>query len=189
MTQIVSKAKGLFYKTIENFGSDPYDFKTHLEEVEKWARYMLKRYPDADEEIVMLGVWLHDIGFYPIPCDIDHQVRGEERARKLLVEEKYPKERMERVLHCVRAHRCSDVQPETLEAKMIAFIDSASHFTYWVYFDIARSVKEGKRKNVSHLKGKIDRDLRELDLFPKEKKKLMGLYKAWKKLIEEYEKI
>lgn len=40
---------------------DEWFYETHLLAVEKFAKELLKRLPKANKEIVLLGVWLHDI--------------------------------------------------------------------------------------------------------------------------------
>jgi HD superfamily phosphohydrolase len=187
MIQKIRKAKKLFKKTIDDFDSDPYRLLDHVLEVEKWAKYMLKKYPEADKSVVMLSVWLHDIGHYPLTTKVDHAVRGEQRAKKFLEQESVSEELKQKVLHCVRAHRCKDVLPKTLEAKIIAFVDSASHLTDDLYFDIARKDKVAKRPFGVY--SKIDRDLRDLSLFPEIKKDLFELKESWVKLLKAYEKI
>lgn len=185
--ELVGKAKNLFNEMVLSFGSDPYCLLQHLQEAQKWAQYMTKKYPEADKEVIFLAVWLHDIGHYPVPTNIDHAVRGEEVAKQFLKEESYPEDKMENVLHCVRAHRCRDVQPETLEAKIIAFLDAASHMTDTMYLSMAKQVKE-KDKDFD-VYAKIERDFRELSLFPEIKEDLVELYESWKNLIKVYEKI
>ena len=164
MSEIIDIAKQEFLKTINEYGKDPFRLSKHVNEVSKWAKYMTNKYKDADEEVVILSAWLHDIGHYPLADDVDHAVRGEERARKILVENNYPKEKMNKVLHCVRAHRCRDVKPNTLEAKIIAFMDSASHITDSMYYDMIIRMKE-TGENTEYLYGKMERDLKDLDLF------------------------
>ena len=66
---------------IEDFGSDPYKLQSHILEVEKWACLMLKRYPKAESKVVLLAIWLHDIGHYPIPTSDDYAIREEQRAK------------------------------------------------------------------------------------------------------------
>ena len=179
----VEKAKELFKKMITDFGSDPYCLLVHVTEMEKWAKYMLEKHPDADKDVVMLAVWLHDIGHYPLPKEIDHAVRGEERAKEFLEKENFDPEKTKKVLHCVRAHRCRDVQPETKEAKIIAFIDSASHSTDLVTFpDMVNVYKETKK-----VLDKLERDFKDLEFFPEEKEKLRELYEAWKTLLKAIE--
>ena len=178
---IIEKAKAQFLEMIHSFGSDPYRLIPHLNEAEKWAEFMLKKYPQADREIVMLSLWLHDIGHYPLPADADHAVRSEERAKKFLESQNYPK--IKEVLHCVRSHRCKDVLPKTLEAKIISFVDSASHMTDYMYFDM---VKDENAKTRVH--AKMQRDFRDLQQFPEIKENLTELYHAWENLINTYEK-
>ncbi|MFA5985787.1 MAG: HD domain-containing protein [Parcubacteria group bacterium] len=184
---IIKKAREIFYVMVDNFGSDPYGLLSHVPEMEKWAHFMLRRYPNADAEVVLLAVWLHDIGHYPVPTEEDHAVRGEIRARDFFEKENYATDRMHAVLHCVRAHRCRDVMPETVEAKVVAFIDSASHMTDAMYFNM---MKEDKEKNAQfRVYAKMERDYRDLGFFPEMQEELRGMHDAWKNLLQEYEKI
>lgn len=187
MPLIVEKAKNLFYQMIDDHGSDPYNLRNHLTEVEKWAKYILKIKEEADEEIVLLSIWLHDVGHYPVTDKEDHSVRGEKIAEEFLRKENYPEDRIGQVLHCVRAHRCNDVSPDTLEAKIVAFVDSASHLTDVVYLNML-SDNEGQDGDFDVL-GKIERDFRDLSFFPEIKEELKELYEAWKNLITERKKI
>jgi 23S rRNA maturation-related 3'-5' exoribonuclease YhaM len=187
MKTIIEKAKAKFLEMVDSFGSDPYYLLPHVPEAEKWAKFMLRKYPQANEEIVLLSVWLHDIGHYPLPTEIDHAVRGEERAREFLKQEKYDSKKMEEVLHCVRAHRSRDVMPKSLEAKIIAFVDSASHMTDPMYFYMSKQDKENNEEFKAY--AKMERDMRDLSAFPEVQNELIGLYDAWKNLIKEYEKI
>jgi len=187
MSNIIDKAKERFFQMVDEFGSDPYNLRSHILEVEKWARYLLAKFPQADQEVVMLGVWLHDIGHYPISTEIDHAIKGEERSKEFLEKEKYPSDKMVEVLDCIRLHRCCDVVPSSWEAKIIAFADSASHLTDAVYFRMLRDNKnQGKNFDVV---GKMERDFRELGFFPEIQNELKELHMAWKKLIEVYEKV
>lgn len=187
MTIIIEKAKAKFFQMVEEFGSDPYCLVLHVSEVEKWARRMFKKYPEANKETILLSVWLHDLGHYPIPTEIDHAIRSEERAKEFLEKEGYPKNKIEKVLHCVRAHRCRDIMPNSLEAKIIACIDSASHITESIYFSMAKDDKENNREFRAY--AKMERDYKNLSVFPEIQSELRELYKSWRKLIKIYEKI
>ncbi len=184
MASIIEKAKYLFKQIVNDFGSDPYHLLSHVSEAVKWAVFMLKKYPQADREVVLLAVCLHDIGHYMNPAEVDHAVLGEERVKIFLEKENYSKGKTKKVLHCIRAHRCKDVLPKTLEAKIIAFIDSASHFTDFVYLDMAKENKSNKDKFKAF--GKIDRDYRDLSFFPEIKEQLTDLYNAWKILLKAF---
>ncbi len=186
MVSIIEKAKAEFLKMVGDFGSDPWHLLSHVPEAEKWAKLMLKKYPEANKEVVFLAVWLHDFGHYPVPAEVDHAIRGEERARKFLEQESYPKEKMDKVLHCVRSHRCKDVMPETLEARIMAFCDSASHMTDTIYFDMVRTGEDGRFPRAY---AKMKRDFRDLAMFPEMQKELSEIYEAWQTLLKAYEKI
>ena len=189
MLDIIEKARLLAKEMIENYPQDPYSLWNHFEEVERWAIYLQKINPEVDKEIILLSVWLHDIGHYPVDENNDHAIIGETRARDFLEKEGYDKEKTKKVLHCVRSHRNKDVSPSTIEAKIICFADTASHITSSenVYFDI---LKRKKYYNFNYdVFGKMERDFRDLDFFPKIKKQLKPLYKAWEKVLKEYNRL
>lgn len=77
--------------------------------------------------------------------------------------------------------------PQTFEAKTIAFIDSASHMTDSLYFNIAKDNKKMNQK--FEVYAKMERDMRDLDLFPEIKEELKELFTAWKSLLQAYEKL
>jgi hypothetical protein len=188
MNSVIEKAKQLFLQMITDFDADPYHLKSHVPEMEKWAKFMLTKNPEADETVVLLAVWLHDLGHYPVPTEIDHAVRSEERAQEFLQKENLSVEQTKNTLHCIRAHRCRDVMPETLEAKIVACVDSASHMTDFVYLDMAKEDKI-KGLDMNRVYEKIDRDFRDLSIFPEIKEELSNIHYTWKKLIESYGKI
>lgn len=181
--EIIQKAKERFIGMIDDYGKDPFGLESHIASMEKWAERVIGKYKEADGEVLRLAVYLHDIGHYPIDEDNDHAVKGEKIAREFLIENNYPADKMDQVLHAVRAHRCRDVEPETLEARLIAFIDSASHMTDSLYIGCARD--SGKEFALA----KIERDYRDLGLFPEMQVEMKGLCEAWKRLVEEYFKV
>ncbi len=189
MLNIIEKARLLAKEMIENYPQDPYSLWNHFEEVERWAIYLQKINPEVDKEIILLSVWLHDIGHYPVNEDEDHAIIGEIRAREFLEKENYDEKKMQRVLHCVRSHRNKDVSPDTIEAKIICFADTASHITSSenVYFDI---LKRNKYYNFKYdVFAKMERDFRDLDFFPEIKQLLEPLYNAWVIVLKEYDKL
>ncbi len=187
MRDFIASAKAAFQNKIETLGYDPFGLLQHVAEMEKWGNYLCDRHPQADRHTVLLAVWLHDIGHYPLPAEIDHAVRSEQTAKELLDGEEYPANEIPAVLHCVRAHRCKDVLPETLEAKIVARADSASHMTDDMYINIARDDKAAKHAFRAY--DKMERDYRDLAAFPEVKKLLTPLYRAWQRVITEYERV
>lgn len=81
----------------------------------------------ADEVIVSLGAFLHDIGRKRESEGAvqDHAVWGAEETRKVLGAYGYEDGTVEAVAHCVGAHRYStEPEPETVEASVVADADN-----------------------------------------------------------------
>jgi len=185
MESIIDKSKELFFKMINDYGSDPYNLSSHLEQAEKWVKFMLKKYLIVDKEILMISLWLHDIGHYPIDKNIDHAIKGEMIAKEFLEKNNMNKNKIIKILHCIRAHRCKDIVPETIEAKIIAFSDSASHMTDTLYLAMA---KKGSF-DIKTILEKLERDYRDISIFPEMTQELKPLYESWKKLLEAYDNL
>lgn len=179
---IIQQAKEYQLRLIKEHKSDPYDLVSHLAEAEKWAYKLFELYPEADKNTILLAVWLHDTGHYVGDKDIDHAIKSEELARKFLLH-KVSTTLADKVCRAVRAHRCKDLQPETIEEKIIACIDSASHMTDSMYINI---MKQGR---INYCEGKLERDYRDIALIPQVHNELTAMYNIWKKLIGEYKKL
>jgi len=152
---------------------------SHIPSVEKWAQKIVKDYPKADKEVLLLSVWLHDIG-HALSSHKDHDIESEKATRCFLKKIGMNSEKIEKVAHCARAHRCRDVMPETIEAKILAAADSASHFTDGCYMNMLLS---GIKKLALE---KMERDYRDVGMLPKLKKEITPIYKAWKNLLSVY---
>ncbi|OGD57346.1 hypothetical protein A2V71_00825 [Candidatus Berkelbacteria bacterium RBG_13_40_8] len=179
MTEIVLKAQKYFDDYIHE-NEDIFHLERHLVQVERWAKRLLETHSEADEEIVMLGVYLHDIAHYPVDKNSDHAVRGEEKATEFLKDNNYPEDRIKKVTHLVRSHRCKDIQPETIEARILACADSASHLTDSMYLDIIQDERS------DYALGKLERDYRDIGIFPEIQQELKPLHEAWKNLINAF---
>lgn len=77
----------------------------------------------ADTEILEIAALLHDIGRgHQDECKgaVCHAEKGAELARKLLSEAGMQKEKIDRIIHCIEAHRFRGKKiPETIEAKIL----------------------------------------------------------------------
>lgn len=83
---------------------------------------------EVDMEVVELAVWLHDIGSIIYGRE-DHHLTGMEIAEKKLRELGYDNNKIEKVKHCIFAHRGStDISRESVEAQIIADADAMSAF-------------------------------------------------------------
>lgn len=179
---LVKKARNYQMQIIEDYQKDPYNLISHLDKVNKWAEKLLKMFPEADRNVVLLAGWLHDIGHYAGDSETDHAIKSEQMAREFL-SGKIEDDIVDKVCRSVRAHRCKDVMPETIDEKIMACIDSASHMTDAMYIDIARSGR------FNYCLAKIDRDFRDVGLIPEIQKELEPLHKNWTEMIKNLKNI
>ncbi|WP_121743956.1 HD domain-containing protein [Natronorubrum halophilum] len=102
----------------------------HVERVETLAETLVDRHPKSasvDDRVVILAVLLHDIGRQREDRGEidDHATWGAAEAGRILDDVGANAETIERVRHCVRAHRYSNaIEPETLEAKLVSDADN-----------------------------------------------------------------
>ncbi|MFA5126944.1 MAG: HD domain-containing protein [Patescibacteria group bacterium] len=106
------------------YGMNAYE---HIKSVVKYAE-MLAQKRKADEEIVKISAWLHDMG--SILGDTEnHHVSSGIYAEELLKKYNYPQDKIDAIKHCIFAHRGSqNIKRETIEAECLADADSMSHF-------------------------------------------------------------
>ncbi|MEY7849335.1 HD domain-containing protein [Natrarchaeobius sp. A-rgal3] len=100
----------------------------HVERVEALAETLLERHPEpVDERVLTLAVLLHDIGREREDRGEidDHATWGAREAGVILEAADASTETIERVTHCIRAHRYSNaIEPETPEAKVLSDADN-----------------------------------------------------------------
>ena len=86
-------------------------YEKHLLGVEKYANFLLKKLPKADKEIVLLGVWLHDIQRIRGKKG-DHQKIGAKEAGKIMEEFGYTKDNIKKVQDIILTHSCNTRMPK-----------------------------------------------------------------------------
>lgn len=101
----------------------------HVREVEKWAIRIIPKVEMVRMDIIQASVWLHDIGQLFGDPDEDHAVKSAVEASRFLAGLNIDEKSREQTVLSVRSHRCKDILPSTLEAKILAAADSASHLT------------------------------------------------------------
>jgi uncharacterized protein len=158
-------------------------FVYHIMSVVKYAKVLAKRF-GADKEIVELAALLHDIGV--IQGDKpNHHISGAKEAEKILKKFNYPEEKIEKIKHCIFAHRASkSIKRKTIEAKCIASADAMAHFdeipnlfeSAFIRFKL--NPEEGKR----WLLAKLERDWKKL--IPEARKLVKDKYKAIKLILK-----
>lgn len=102
-------------------------WKQHIVLVVSYAKMLAKKLK-GNEEIVELGALLHDVGSIRFSED-NHEITGQMEAEKILKELGYAKKIIDQVKECIKSHRGSkDIEPQTLEAKIVANADAMAHF-------------------------------------------------------------
>ena len=176
---MISEAKEHLLSTLKSADRKWFYMYTHIPQVEKWAIKIAKLLSGANMEILLTSVWLHDIGLL-LGSEGDHAVNSEAEVLKFLTGLGASPEVISQVSHCVRAHRCKDVLPQSIEEKILAVADSASHMTDDTYACFAA------RGELQTAKEKLERDFHDVGLILQVKAEVTPLYLAWKHLLEVY---
>jgi len=137
--------------------TDKYSWQYHILPVVKYAKLLAKKL-NADEEIVEVSAWLHDVKMFD--DDENHHTSGPIEAEKILKELNYPNEKIEKVKHCIHSHRKSkDIKKESIEAECVASADVMAHFDSIPYlFYIAFTLRKmGLDEGKEWVKKKLER--------------------------------
>ncbi len=186
MSQNLQQVRSFARKTVLNSNKcQNWTWAEYIAVVEKIARQILKLYPEANREIVLLSVWFHDIsrafGQYE-----DHDVYGAEFARDYLMENDYPQEIVDGVYQACLSHRAEDRQPQTLEAKILTAADALSHFDNGFYLKILNAWSQSGKDYESlkaRLVAKIERDFHQKILLDEVKQAVKPMYESWKTVL------
>jgi len=172
-------------------------FDFHLREVVAASEDLLKKYPEADREVVILASWMHDLGhLVAITLDevdsvkADHHLVGEKMAQKMLEPYNLPKEKQAKIARAILCHRAKEPYlPQTIEEKIVAVADTLSHFEsifYLAYFKIYP--KDSLEVFVTKQKEKMARDWRDLALLPEAQEIARPRYEMISQMLEDFTK-
>lgn len=156
--------------------------RDHLFQVEKNAQELLKEKSNVNKEIVLLGVWLHDLQRIR-GIKGDHQKIGAREAGKVMKEYGYDKDVIEKVKVIILSHSCSNKIPSSLEGKILASADAVSHYQNDFYLKIAVTGQRDVREFKSWLKEKLNRNYKKKLYFTSAKKKIKERHDLFVKLI------
>ena len=159
-TDIINYLKKEIYeranKPSNKFGIGAY---YHIEAVVKNAEILAKKF-EADEEIVIISAWLHDIAsitdysLYEL-----HHIHGANIAENILKQFNYEEEKIDKVKKGILNHRGSVNSTRlSIEEKCVADADAISHFDsipsllYLAYVNKHMNIEEGRNFVVEKLK-------------------------------------
>jgi len=112
-------------KRSEEFLRHSHHSKSHVERVYNLALRIAKE-ENADLDVVKAAALLHDVAraLEDEGKIDDHAAEGAKMARKLLEEVNFPREKIDKIIHCIEVHRFrKNVKVESLEAKILQDAD------------------------------------------------------------------
>lgn len=159
------------------FGDEIWSY--HILSVVEFAKILAKRM-NADHEIVEIAALLHDYAGIKYGDRYEaHHILGAEEAEKILKGFNYPQEKIEKIKHCIYAHRGSkSITRETVEAECVASADAMAHFDripsllYFAFFRVGMNVDEGTK----YVRRKLERSWSKL--IPEAKEIVKDKYEA-----------
>lgn len=124
----------------------------HILSVVKFAKILAEK-TNADQEIVEIAALSHDLASIKDEHQhAKHHVFGAEEAERILKQYHYPKEKIEKIKHCIYTHRASQfVKRMSKEADCVANADAMAHFNnipslfYFAFVRRKMDIEEGTR--------------------------------------------
>jgi HD superfamily phosphodiesterase len=157
--------------------------KYHLNIVEKISLELCEKYLDADKDLVLLVVWLHDYGKI-LEHGSDHSFTLE-KGREKLSEMGFESDVIKKAILCVDEIDKKDGLLEApIEAKIVSSADAASHLVgpffsiYWYEYhnkSINELIEDGKAK--------LAKDWNKKVVLPEVKEKFESRYRQ---MLEQY---
>ena len=160
-------------------------FSNHIDIVVDFARQMAEKYK-ANVEVAMLGALLHDAGLAYKRDRADpagHEVRSIEYAEKFLPQYGYQEELIEEVVKCIEATDF-EVEPTTLEAKIVRSADAMSHMLSVHYLAKARFASDWEG-GIGFVEKKIEKDFSKVCL-DDEREVVRPVYEYFNRILGQY---
>lgn len=160
-------------KPDSKYGYEP--FSNHFIPAIEYAKGLIKKLAkeNPDREIILIAVWLHDIGSIMYGRK-NHHITGAKIAEKKLEEFEYPAEKIKLIKKCILNHRGSQQNKrETIEEKIVAEADTLSNFDNLSGIFKAAFIYENKTQDEAKksVREKLERKYKQLHF--KESQKLI----------------
>lgn len=171
-------------EALESKHIDSWFLQEHLLEVERLAASLFSLYPEADQNMVGLAVWFHDVARLS-GHDEDHALMGAKRAKAVMEELGFNNDEISLVFEACLRHGCKGkLLPLSLEAKILATADALSHFFHDFYTNAAKHYREKKNlpeeEVAQTIQNKIDRDFHNKIFFDEAKEYIRPVYEELK---------
>ena len=117
MNDIISKSEAFIKTQYEKSDSKKYSFHSfkHVVRTVNAVRLIAEntKINKSDLEIVIIAAWFHDVGI--LESVENHEVKSAEAAEKFLKKHKYPIEKINKVINCIKATNLATVPKNLLE--------------------------------------------------------------------------
>jgi len=160
-------------------------FPNHIDIAVDFARQLAEKYK-ANTEVAMLGALLHDAGLAYKRESADpagHENRSIEYAKEFLPKYGYDKELIDEVVKCIDATE-PEVEPTTLEAKIVRSADAMSHMLSVHYLAKTKFASDWEG-GISFVEKKIKKDFSKVCL-DDERELVRPVYEYFSKIVEQY---
>ncbi len=163
---------------------DPWFLEEHFLVVEKFAKQLCRLYPKANKDVVLLGVWFHDIGKANGKIK-NHDIEGANYANKYLSKLDFDKRTIKLVYDVCKSHSCKRFKPQSMEAKILATADAMSHYSGGFYLRLIHKWHDLEYHDAREkLLKKIGKDYKDKLFFKEAKQAIKPLYFAWMTIIK-----
>ena len=154
-------------------------FSNHILNVKRYAQKLAKLY-HANEFVVVLAAYLHDIYHLQTHNHEIHEIKGAEFSAKYLKKFNLSQDEINAVCLCIINHRGSKkVKRISIEERIIACADAMDHIDRWIHMFYRRSKEKSFMETVEWMNAKLDRGYNKIDL-PLAKKIIKNKYLASK---------
>ena len=177
----VQQIKNLIKNECAKGPIDNWFYSTHLLGVEKFAKWLLARLPKANKEVVMLGVWLHDLQRIK-GIKGNHQEVGAKEAEKVMIKFAYDNKTIKQVKNIILSHSCSSKKPNTLEGKILTSADAMSYYHNDFFLQIAVTGQRNLEEYKKWVLEKLNRNYNVKICFPFAKKAIKVRHDLFKKI-------
>lgn len=164
-------------------------WRYHIYPVVEYGKLLAKKF-NADEEIIELSCWLHDLT--RIMGDVsNHHVTSSIKATGILRKLGYDEAKIKRVADCIYKHRgSSNFKKSSKEEEIVACADAMSHFEFRIilFYSAFGKKRMSLEDGTRWISNKIDRSWNKLTI-PFAKGIMKDKYKSMKEILSFTEEI
>jgi len=183
----LSKVRALVYNECQASEMLRWFWDSHLAIVEQYTQELAAE-QGTDVEVVLLGVYLHDIARIRGKGEEEHDLVGVPIAEEIMKQFGYDDQIIQRVKGVILTHRCKERKPESLEEKILATADAMSHFRGDFYLPLIwhHYPNDKLGEMIRFVLDKMERDFHDKIFFESARAKIKPDYEAFKQVFSTF---